>query len=122
MNNPQWVTDLFASIDAMDSTKFVSFIDDGGTFTFANNPTMNGREAIFAMVDGFFKSIKAIHHTNLQTYITADGATVFTSGTVDYTRHSGSHLVVNFCNRFNMKGEKIFNYDIFIDNSTLYAE
>lgn len=119
MTNPQWVVDVFASIDAMNSNRFASFITEDGDFTFGNAPTVSGRDNIDKFVGGFFAAIKAIRHTNIETY--KDGDVLFTRGTVTYTRHNDTLHTVNFLNMFNMKGDLIDKYTIFIDNSELFA-
>jgi limonene-1,2-epoxide hydrolase len=40
---------------------------------------------------------------------------------VTYTRHNGSSLSVPFANVFELKGDKIASYRIYIDNSALFA-
>ncbi len=120
MNNPQWIIDLFASIDAMDTSKFVSFMTEDAVFTFGNAPASQGKKAIFDGVDGFFKSIASIKHHDLQTIGTGDYIVV--RGNSTYTRHSGSVMTVGFCNVFEMENNLIKNYRIYIDLSQLYAE
>ncbi|MBU3740661.1 MAG: nuclear transport factor 2 family protein [Candidatus Kapabacteria bacterium] len=71
-------------------------------------------------LEGWFQSIAAIKHLNLQVR-EGDGF-VLTEGTVTYTRHSGSTLAVPFANVFNMVDGKIKDYLIYVDNSTLYTE
>lgn len=118
MNNPEWIKDLFNSIDEMNSEKFVSFFAEDGAFVFGNNPAANGKENVYQMVDGFFKSIKAISHKDLRTW--QDQDRVITEGNVTYTRHDDTQLSVDFCNVFTMIGDKVQNYRIYIDNSELY--
>ena len=44
MANPQWVIDLFGSIDSMDSDKFASFLSDDCVFTFGNADSVIGSQ------------------------------------------------------------------------------
>jgi ketosteroid isomerase-like protein len=118
MNNPNWVTELFDSIDSMDTNKFVSFLAEDATFTFGNSPSAIGKEIVFQVVDGFFKSIKAISHTDIQTFV--DGDFVIARGNSTYTRHDASALTVGFCNVFKMQNSLIQDYKIYIDLSQLY--
>lgn len=120
MANPAWVNDLFSSIDEMNSDKFTSFFTEDGVFAFGNIPPVNGKKQVFEMVDGFFKSIKGIKHSNLQSYEVPAQDTVITKGTVTYIRHNDTELTVDFCNVFAMQDNKIGHYRIYIDNSELY--
>lgn len=118
MNNPNWVTDLFNSIDSLDTKKFVSYLTDDAVFTFGNSPSAIGKDIVYQVVDGFFKSVKSIKHTNLETY--QDGEFVIVRGDSHYTRHDDSTLNVGFCNVFVMKNSLIQDYRIYLDLSQLY--
>jgi len=118
MNNPNWVTELFNSIDSMDSKKFVSFLTDDAVFTFGNSPSAIGKDVVYQVVDGFFKSIKRITHSQLETFV--DGEFVIVRGNSAYTRHDGTVLIVGFCNVFKMQNSLIQDYKIYIDLSQLY--
>jgi limonene-1,2-epoxide hydrolase len=118
MNNPNWVIDLFNSIDTKNTDKFVTYLTEDAIFSFGNSPSVEGNSNIHAAVGGFFESIKDIKHTNLQTIISEGFIVVRGSST--YTRHNDTLLTVPFCNVFDMQGEKIKNYRIYIDLSQLY--
>ena len=109
---------LFQSIDKFDTKSFVSYLDDEANFKFGNMPVVSGKDAIFEFVAGFFQAIKAISHTNFEVW-ELEGIR-FINATVTYTRLDGSTLTVNFSNTFKLKGDKIKDYLIFIDNSELF--
>lgn len=119
MSNTSWLPELFSAIDRCDTAAFVSFMTDDCTLMFGNVPPVAGKDNIFAMIDGFFQSIKGIRHTNLNFY--SDGDNVFSRGHVTYTRHNGTEYDVDFCNYFQMEGDKIKTYQIYIDNHELYS-
>jgi len=52
--------DLFRSIDAKDSARFVRFLTPDATFRFGNAPAIAGHAAIEQAVAGFFASLKAL--------------------------------------------------------------
>ena len=109
---------LFAAIDKFDTKVFASYLDEKARFKFANIPVITGKNSIFEFVAGFFQSIKAIRHKNLEIY-ELEGIR-FVMGNVTYTRLDGSTLSVDFSNTFRLNGNKIKEYLIFIDNSELY--
>lgn len=111
---------LFAGIDAKDHQLFGTFLTDDAQFRFANFPPIVGKDAIVAFLEGWFQSIAAIKHSNLNVRY-GDGFAL-TEGIVTYTRHSGSTLEVPFANVFNLVDGKIKDYLIYVDNSTLYTE
>ena len=82
------IQDLFNAIDKFDTKAFASYLDDNARFKFANIPVITGKNNIFDFVAGFFQSIKAIKHKNLEIY-ELEGIR-FVIGNVTYTRLDGS--------------------------------
>lgn len=119
MNNPAWVQQLFQSIDAMDTPKFMTYFAEGAQFRFGNAPPAIGKDAIQKAVDGFFTTIKRIRHNILNTWTHPD--TVILQGEATYTRHDDSQLTLPFVNIFGMKDSLIKDYLIYMDITPLYA-
>jgi limonene-1,2-epoxide hydrolase len=109
---------LFAAIDAKDTERFLGFLTNEATFRFGSAPAVQGRQAIRAAVDGFFKSIAASHHTLIQTV--ADNDVLVCEGDVTYTRIDGTKLTLPFANVFELEGGIISAYKIYIDAGPLY--
>lgn len=109
---------MFKTIDQFGSRSLADMITENGSFRFANMPAVVGRENIFQFLEGFFKSIKAISHTDLE-YWFVDNVWIAT-GNVTYTRHNGSLLRVPFSVILKMDKDLISEYLIFVDASTLY--
>ncbi|GAB4460594.1 MAG: hypothetical protein OHK0029_24860 [Armatimonadaceae bacterium] len=116
---PAWLDALFASIDAKDTDTFASFLADDSVFVFGNAEPVHGRQAIHQMVEGFLQSIAGIEHHIIEGW--EHPASVICRGTVTYTRHNGTKLSVPFANVFKMKGDKIREYLVYVDISTLYT-
>jgi len=110
---------LFAAIDASDADSFASFLTDDVQFRFGNAPSVNGKDAAREVVAGFFSSIQSLKHDLVSVDQSND--TVYSHGFVTYTRHDGSTLRVPFANVFNMNGELVKDYLIFVDTLTLYS-
>jgi len=110
--------DLFASIDTMDTERFLSFIDPSATFRFGSSPPVTGHEAIRAAVEGFFASFAALQH-ELQRTVTEDNV-VACEGEVTYTRHDTSTITLPFVNIFETSGGLISLYRIYIDIAPLF--
>jgi limonene-1,2-epoxide hydrolase len=111
---------LFASIDAMDTESFLSFIDEDATFRFGSSPPVTGRDGIGASVNNFFSMFAALRHDLMR--VVADGNTVVCEGEVTYTRHDGSKITLPFANVFEVKNKLITLYRIYIDIGPLFAE
>lgn len=118
MKFESFVTEVYQSIDHADASKFASFISQDGSFRFANMPAVTGNKSIEEFVDGFFKSLKGISHSDLECWSVED--VIFVNGNVHYFRHNGTSLKVPFSCTWKMKDHLIDQYLIFIDNSELY--
>jgi limonene-1,2-epoxide hydrolase len=110
--------ELFASIDAMDTESFLSFIAEDATFRYGSMPAVKGHAEIAAAVGGFFSTIAGLRH-EVQRTIT-DGNAVICEGEVTYTRHDDSRITLPFVNVFEVDGGLISLYRIYIDVGPLY--
>ncbi len=119
MTVPAWTRDLFSAIDAGDADAFASHLAEDAVFQFGNAEPIAGREAVRETVAAFLASIQGLEHT-LQDAWTPAGA-VIVRGLVTYTRHDGSTLTVPFANVFEMDGDAIARYLIYVDISRLFA-
>ncbi len=119
MSDINWVQGLFESIDELDSSKFASFLTDESVFTFGNSPQVVGNNNIKNTVSGFFQSLKAIKHHDLQSF--DNGNFVIVRGNSTYTRKNDTTLTVGFCNVLELDKELIKDYRIYIDLSQLYS-
>jgi SnoaL-like domain len=119
MSPLKWIPTLFASIDAKDTSRFLSFLSDDACFRFANLPAAIGQDAIREAIDGFFASIAACRHDVSNVW--APDGNVICEGHVTYTRLNGSVLSVPFVNVFGMVGPLIREYSIYVDASALFS-
>ena len=110
---------LFQSIDAMDADRFVRFLTEDGEFRFGSSPAVNGRAAIGEAVQAFFDTIAGLSHS--VTRVWRDDTSLACEGEVCYRRHDGSKVVVPFVDVFEMQGDLISSYKIYIDIAPLYA-
>ena len=114
-----WLADLFDSVDALDTSRFVGFLARDAEFRFGSAPGVKGHEQIGAAVDDFFSSIAGCSHHIANTW-RGDG-TIACEGEVTYHRHDGSRISIPFANVFEMAGGLISGYKIYIDIAPLYA-
>jgi len=115
-----WWQRLFAAIDARDAAAFVDRLTPDAQFKFGNAPTVTGSEAIGIAAGQFFAAIASCRHSLLRTLTDSEGAVIACEGIVTYTRHDGSTITVPFANVFELRGDKIATYRIYIDNSPLF--
>ena len=116
----QWLTSIGKVIDAKDAQGFANFITEDGTFRFGNNPDVVGRDNIRDYVAAFFSMIHSSEH-EIVNHWKGDGTVVW-QGSVKYTRLDKKQVTVPFTNIFNMHGNLIKDYLIYIDNTPLFAQ
>jgi ketosteroid isomerase-like protein len=114
-----WLTDVFASVDAMDSDRFVEFLSADAEFRFGSAPAVTGRDDIAAAVAGFFETIDGCSHEVSGAWTGPDA--VVCEGTVTYRRKDGSQISLPFVDVFDMDHDRIRKYKIYIDVGPLYA-
>ena len=119
-NDPPWLDDLFTSIDGKDTESFLGFLTDDAVFRFGSAPAVQGAATIRAAVDGFFGTIKGSTHSLNNTL--AEGSVLVCEGEVTYQRMDDSAVTLPFTNVFELDGDRISDYKIYIDIAPLYAE
>lgn len=114
-----WIESISRSIDAKDAKGFSEFITENGSFRFGNQPEVTGRKAIEDYVAAFFTMIGSSSHEIINVW--DNGEHIIWEGKVNYTRLDGGKVPVNFTNIFYMNGRLIDKYNIYIDNTPLFA-
>ncbi|NTV83128.1 MAG: nuclear transport factor 2 family protein [Bacteroidales bacterium] len=119
MTQNHFILDMYRAIDAKSSVGMCNFLTEDASFRFANMPAVEGKDNIITFLDGFFSSIKAIQHTDIEYWNSGNAWTV--SGNVTYTRHNDSRLRVPFAVILKMNGDLVREFLIFGDMSELYS-
>ena len=110
---------LFDAIDRRDARAFTRFLTPDASFHFGNAPPVVGAEAIEAAVAGFFAMLGGCRHQLRASWGDRDSAVC--EGEVTYTTPSGTTVTVPFANVFDLRGDAIASYRIYIDNGPLFA-
>jgi hypothetical protein len=114
------ILEFYRAIDAFDTRTFTSFLAEEALFRFGNMPVLRGRTGIFNFVAGFFQTIKAISHAQLEIWEMEQVCLI--NGNVTYTRLDGTRLTVPFSHTLKTDGGKIREFLIFIDNHELFQK
>lgn len=120
MEQPTWIAELFRSIDQKDARTFSSFLTPDARFRFASAPVVEGAPAIGDAVVAFFATIEACQHQLADVWVV--DKTVICRGQVTYTRLDNSKITLPFVDVFDMRGDKIEEYAIYMDISPLYVD
>lgn len=115
-----WLEKIGKTIDSKDAKGFSEYITENGSFRFGNQPEVTGRKAIEDYVAAFFNMINASGHEIVNCWDNKDH--IIWEGSVNYTRLDGRKVKINFTNIFYMNSSLIDKYNIYIDNTPLFAE
>ena len=111
---------LFAAIDGKDAAGFAGFLTERGVFRFGSSPPVTGRAAVQAAVGAFFDSIDGLTHS--VTHVWRDDSMLACEGEVCYRRLDGREVIIPFVDVFELDGDLISAYRIYIDIAPLYAD
>lgn len=110
---------VFSTIDGQNSAGFLAFLDPEAVFIFGNAPPVHGSAAIGEAADRFFDAITELHHEVEQVWHINDF--IICRLSVTYTAHDGRLLQLPAATIWQLAGDKITDYRIYIDNSPLFA-
>jgi ketosteroid isomerase-like protein len=113
------VKSLFAAIDRKDTRQFIAFLTPDAVFRFGSAAPVRGRDEITGAVDTFFSSIAGCRHVLHNTWQGADSFAC--EGEVTYRRHDDSEVTLPFVDTFDLRGDLISGYRIYIDIAPLFA-
>lgn len=119
IDTQKWLDELADTIDSKNAKKFSEYITEEGSFRFGNAEEVKGRKAIEDYVAAFFGMINASKHETVNCWNT--GEHIIWEAKVTYTRKDDKKVTVNFTNVFDMKGDLVDKYKIYIDNTPLFA-
>ena len=88
-------------------------------FRFGDAPVVVGHEAIHAAAARFFSAMRP---ADTDRCARGTVSRPQSAGEVTHTRHDGSVLSVPFANVFELRGDKIAAYRIYIDNSLPFSK
>jgi ketosteroid isomerase-like protein len=111
--------ELFASIDAKDTQRFLGFLTEDALFRYGSSSPVTGHPAIRAQVEQVFSSIRSCTH-RLKHDWHLPGFDIC-QGEVTYVRLDGRSIDVPFCNVFEVRAEKIARYEVYLDPTPLFS-
>jgi len=120
MENTEWFEELFATIDQMDADSFASHLTEDARFIYGSQPAVQGKEAIRNFTSEFFGTLGGIGHNLLRTWVVEN--TRLCEGEVTYELSDQRKITLPFLNVFDMEGEKIREYKIYVDPTPLASE
>ena len=90
------------------------------TLTFANAPTVTGREAVLAQMTTLLGKVESLAHPLINVWQEDDGVVVFDVASV-WRFPDGVEATINACSIFTVTDGKFTDQRIYVDNSPIDA-
>jgi ketosteroid isomerase-like protein len=112
------ITDYFAAMEAKDLTRLGSYYDDSITFTFANAPTITGRDAVLAQMETLLDKVKTLAHPLINVWQEDDGVIIFEAASIWHVPDD-TKLEINACSIFTQADGRFLDQRIYVDNAPI---
>ena len=109
----------YEAVDALDLDNYLPFLAEDVVFTFGNNPTATGRDAVREALEPFFAGLKKITHASKNTFI--DGDTYVLEAGVTYITQDDAVVTVPATTIVKMNEGLQQEVRIFVDLAPLWA-
>lgn len=117
---PEWVAAFTAAIDARDVEQLVPFFAPDATFTYGNNPPMEGHDGIRAGIGAFYAGIAGIAHTVPFQHRPSDDVLAVEFVTT-YTRLDGAAVTLPGLGVLELADGLIRDYRVYADVTPVFA-
>ena len=105
----------FDAMEAKDFERLASYYADDITLTFANAPTVTGREAMLGRMTDLLGKVKSLAHPLINVWEEQDGVIVLEVSSVWHLRDD-SVITINACSIFTLADGKFVDQRIYVDN------
>src|SRR4051812_16272273 len=95
------LTNYFAAMQAKDRERIDSYYADEITLTFANAPTVTGREAVLAQMTTLLGKVESLAHPLINVWQEDDGVVVFEVASV-WHFPDGAEATIKACSIFTI--------------------
>src|SRR3954452_16098774 len=90
------LTDYFDAMEAKDFTRLSSYYADNITLTFANAPTITGRDAMLNQMKNLLGKVKSLAHPLINVWREDDGVVIFEITSI-WRLHTDAAVTINAC-------------------------
>ena len=110
------LTDYFDAMEAKDFDRLGSYYADNITLTFANAPTITGRDAMLEQMTTLLGKVKSLAHPLINVW-QEDGGVIIFEVTSIWRLHDDSEIKINACSIFTLVDGKFTDQRIYVDNA-----
>jgi ketosteroid isomerase-like protein len=110
------LTDYFAAMEVKNFDRLSSYYADDITLTFANAPTVTGRDAVLNQMVTLLGKVKSLAHPLINVW-QEDGGVVIFEVTSIWRFHDDTEVKINACSIFTLVDGKFSDQRIYVDNA-----
>jgi ketosteroid isomerase-like protein len=113
-----FLTDYFATMEAKDLARLGDYYADDITLTFANAPTVTGRDVVLAQMTTLLGKVDSLAHPLINVWQEEAGVVVFEVASV-WHFPDGVEATIKACSIFTIADGKFTDQRIYVDNSRI---
>lgn len=119
LGDTHWIYEYYRAADSLDLERLVSHHSDDTRLTFANYPTVHGKDGFRAVIGGLWKRIKGMSHSISGCWSLHDGQVGIAELICMYTRLDDSLYTIKACTVLRRRNGKVFDMRIHADVNQL---
>jgi ketosteroid isomerase-like protein len=112
------LTEYFAVMEAKDYERLAGYYADDITLTFANAPTVKGKDHVLAQMAAIGGKVKSLAHPLVNVWQEEDGVVVFEVDSA-WRFLDGVELTIRACSIFTISDGKFTDQRIYVDNTPI---
>jgi ketosteroid isomerase-like protein len=114
------LTRYYDAMAANDPQGYGAYYADDMTLTFANSPTVSGRENVLAAFAAVLDRVESLGHELVNVWEEDGGVIVYESvGT--WNLFDGTKISIKACTVLTLVGDKFADQRIYVDNAPVFA-
>ena len=110
------LTDYFDAMEAKNFDRLGSYYADDVSLTFANAPTITGRDAMLDQMTTLLGKVKSLAHPLINVWQEDDGVVIFEVTSI-WRFHDDTVIKINACSIFTLADGKFTDQRIYVDNA-----
>ncbi len=110
------LTDYFQAMETKDFDRLRAYYADNITQTFANAPTITGRDTMLARMVDLLGKVTSLAHPLLNVWQEDDGVVIFEVTSI-WHFHDDTEVKINACSIFTIVDGKFTDQRIYVDNA-----
>ncbi len=110
------LTDYFEAMEVKDFDRLSAYYADDITQTFANAPTITGRDTMLARMVHLLGKVTSLTHPLINVWQQDDGVVIFEVTSI-WRFHDDTEVTINACSIFTIVDGKFTDQRIYVDNA-----